>query len=251
MVDEEVVMGTIQKMKDSGLEDSIIISTLQDIGLNEEQAKGFIARLASGIVPKKPVPAEAPALKPQPRPAAPAPGLQVPPAMVEKAPELTPEEEKTITEAMEEVPAGAEGTLPSEKPAVEAAKPAAPMPAPEPAQPAALPVQPEAIAEKAAERVKYHIAEHAEEEAMRHAATQAVLGEQSRQLGEMQKTIKKIGKMKPLKMPAGTPPEIKAIAVELESLRKDVEETRALAATTRSLMEKILEVNRKILSRLP
>ena len=90
---------------------------------------------------------------------------------------------------------------------------------------------------------------------MRHAQTQAMLAEQAQSISEMkkevQKAAKKIEKIKPIKLPPGTPEGIKALALEIESLRKDVEETRAMASATKTLMEKILEVNRKILGRLP
>ena len=109
----------------------------------------------------------------------------------------------------------------------------------------------ETISSKAAERVRYHLAEQAEEEAMRHAATQSQLSDQTRQLTEMQSKINKIVKAKPIQMPPGTPPEIIALSKEIEQLRLDVSETKALASATKSLMEKILEANRKILNRLP
>lgn len=255
MVDEEIVMETIRKMKESGLEDSIIISTLQDIGLNEEQAKNYIARVSAGAVPKKPEPKAVPAEKVPPAPQAGIAPEQAPAEKPQPVPkELTPEEEEVITEAIEEKAAKPTEISPEEKQTIEAIekiKALPPKPALGPTSTEVPKPLPEAVAEKAAEKVKYHLAEHAEGEEMRHAATQAVLSEQTRRLGEVQESIKRLQKKPPIKMPADMPGQMKALMLELESLKKDFEETKALTAATHALMEKILEVNRKILSRLP
>jgi len=276
MVDEEIVMDTIRKMKTSGLEESIIISTLQDIGLSEEQAKDYIKRVGSGAKPAQPQPAPAPAA--QPLPQAPAqPAAAVPAAPIRQAPAAAP---------LQAVPA-----QPLPQPA------AAPAPAPSLQQPAGdvndvlteamngvpphpVPVQqglgtvprrlqkaPAAalqtwapVQQAPAQAVQQDLAARAEEDAMRHAATQAMISQQGQALGQMQKSVKKIDQMqktikkiegKPIKMPKGASTDTKAVLIALEQLRKDIEETKALAGATRTLMEKILEVNRKILGRLP
>lgn len=43
MVNEEIVRSTIQKMRDAGLSDSIISSTLSDLGLTPSQVQGFLS----------------------------------------------------------------------------------------------------------------------------------------------------------------------------------------------------------------
>lgn len=47
MVNEEIVRSTIQKMRDAGLSDSIISSTLSDLGLTQGQVQGFLSGNAS------------------------------------------------------------------------------------------------------------------------------------------------------------------------------------------------------------
>ncbi|MBU0636534.1 hypothetical protein KKE06_05915 [Candidatus Micrarchaeota archaeon] len=42
MVDKKIVLDTIQKMLDSGLEDAVIVSTLKDVGLSEEDIGAFL-----------------------------------------------------------------------------------------------------------------------------------------------------------------------------------------------------------------
>lgn len=43
MVNEEIVRNTIQKMRDAGLSDTIISSTLSDLGLTPSQVQGFLS----------------------------------------------------------------------------------------------------------------------------------------------------------------------------------------------------------------
>ncbi len=52
MVNEKVVMDTIKKMKNSGVEDSIIVTTLQDIGLSSEEAQNFLTKIGSVSEPQ-------------------------------------------------------------------------------------------------------------------------------------------------------------------------------------------------------
>jgi|GEM_PF-1567005 len=260
MVDEEIVMDTIRKMKASGLETPIMISTLQDIGYTEEQAKEFIARAESGSPPKQPEPRPAstaqpslqqPTLQPrapvqqsmpqqpaQPIPAQPTATAQQPPAMTPQ-----PLRQPVLQQASRSPFPQAQSTQQLQQPVQAPQQPVLPQGAFQQPQPQIPP------------ELKVHLAERSEEDAMRHAQTQAMLAEQTQSISEMQKTVqkaaKKIEKIKPIKLPPGTSAGIKALALELESLRKDVEETRAMASATKTLMEKILEVNRKILGRLP
>jgi hypothetical protein len=291
MVDEEIVMDTIRKMKESGLEDAIIISTLEDIGLNGKQAQDFMDR-ASGPAQPKAAPAAAPVAARKPAAAQPAPRLQPRPAfqpdetgeepaeMPAEAPEeeLIPEEdlgdfsadeEAALSAAFEEeetmpsrpqprdVPArAAAGTLSGGARAAEAARQIReipPRPAPYAAQRPAMqegipqyrpPVKNRALP------AEDNFADQFEETAMKQAATEIALEEHEQAMNEMQQSIKKI-ESRPIQLPPGATQDTKALMLELENLRQQLEDTRAMAAATRSLMEKVLEVNRKILSRLP
>ncbi len=57
MVNDEIVKNTIQKMRDVGLSDTIIASTLSDLGLSASQVQGY---LAGGNAPAQRVPGTAP-----------------------------------------------------------------------------------------------------------------------------------------------------------------------------------------------
>lgn len=48
MVNEKIVIDTINKMLEAGIDDDTIISTLKDIGLDQDSAKNLIARTKSG-----------------------------------------------------------------------------------------------------------------------------------------------------------------------------------------------------------
>lgn len=160
MVSDKVITETIKRMKDSGLEDSVIIDTLKDIGLSEKQAKEFIAGV-SGIE--------------------------------------EPEEES------------------------------------------------EEIAEKTAQKIREHLDEERGERELRETTSHAALIEHGEKLGELHKTVSALASQ-----PASSEVlrEIQLIKAELESIKEDLSETKALSAATKSLMEKILEANRKILSKM-
>ena len=52
MVNEKVVLDTIKKMKQSGLDDQIIKNTLLDIGLGEQEASSFLEQVSGKLVKK-------------------------------------------------------------------------------------------------------------------------------------------------------------------------------------------------------
>ena len=193
-MNEKVVMETIQRMSSSGLDDEIILGTLKDIGLPEEQALDMISR-AKG--PEKMEITEKPAQK--------IPYLQ------QKPVEMGDDE-------------------------------------------------------SVADRVKQHLDEHA-------LYTQMATGQLhekidghseavSRHIDAMEEhresldnATEKIGslheRMDDFSRKLETMPRQQVSAgSDIFSLKHEVEETKAIALVTKQLMEKILEVNRKILNRL-
>ncbi len=280
MVDEEIVMDTIRKMKESGLEDSIILSTLQDIGLSEEQANQFIARISSGASPTQASPTP---LSPSPQPLQQSQLQSVPPSQqpqLQSVPSQQPVPPSTALKQGAPLPGYAQqpAQITQPFPATTAQQPLQQQPqviGVTPVKPQqALPPQSQVQVQQPAQpflsqqavqaaqpqsqippELKVHLAERSEEDAMRHAQTQAMLAEQARSISEMHKTVqkaaKKIEKIKPISLPPGTSAGIKALALQIDSLRRDIEETKAMASATKTLLEKILEVNRKILGRLP
>ncbi len=62
MVDKEVVLETVKKMYESGIEDDVVMQTLRDIGLGPAEIKSYIAE-AKGTGPR-------PVERPEPKPLA-------------------------------------------------------------------------------------------------------------------------------------------------------------------------------------
>lgn len=54
MVNEEVVRNTIQKMRDAGLSENVIASTLQDLGLSPAQMQAYLSPNSSSARPPAP-----------------------------------------------------------------------------------------------------------------------------------------------------------------------------------------------------
>jgi len=54
MVDKEIVLETVKKMYDSGIEDAVVEQTLKDIGLNKAEISQYIAEVKGKAVPAAP-----------------------------------------------------------------------------------------------------------------------------------------------------------------------------------------------------
>ncbi len=68
MVDKQVVLETIKKMYDSGIDDSVVQQTLQDIGLNESEISQYIAEVKGEAPKQEPKPEPKPLEKRMPQP---------------------------------------------------------------------------------------------------------------------------------------------------------------------------------------
>ena len=169
MVNKEVVLETIKKMHDSGIEQSVIEATLRDIGLKDEEIKQYIAEVTD-----------------------------TPPAST-----------------------------------------------PEP--------QSDAIAQKAADKIKEHLAEEKEarelNETAQHNAIEAQHGkieEVGKQVGEIHEKVSTM---------AGGPTadlidKLDVLEKRIGGIEKKIDDIKAINTATKDLMEKVLEVNRKTLSKL-
>lgn len=171
MVNKEIIMETVRKMYDSGIEDSVIEATLRDIGLNDEEIVQYIA--------------EAKGAKPQP----------IGPA----------EEDHNI------------------------------------------------IAEKTAERIKQHLADERDERELRETTHQAQLDEHYRHLANVEENVGMLyEKIESLSTASSRElgSKIDVLEVKISALERQLADLRALSAATKDLMDKVLEVNRKILTKL-
>ncbi|MEM0359724.1 MAG: hypothetical protein QXK06_00090 [Candidatus Diapherotrites archaeon] len=279
MVDEEVVMDTIRKMKDAGLEDSIIISTLEDIGLNDAQIQEFMAKASgatfsskpSASIEKPPVTGFQSQAKPEAKKTIQAEEVFESSSEEEVLPEedlgeFSEEEAAALSAAFEDEERKPAKPVPRdvperivehklsneqirEKQTIEAIKKIKELPSKPQPYPAENYFQEQPFGKKAFSGAD-RFAEHIEETAMKQAATELALEEQEKKISEMRNSLEAIAS-KPVKLWAGASEDTKALMQELERLRVQIEETKAMTAATRALMEKILEVDRKILARLP
>ncbi len=179
MVKKEIVIETVRKMVDSGLDDATISETLKDIGLSDSEIKEYISEVKGSADSME-----------------------------------NPDE----TEVSEENP------------------------------------EYESIAEKTARKVKEHIDESHEEIAAQHAVTQSALEEHSDAISAVQDNVMELHE-KLDRFSGGTnSQEILKKMIELNtrisSLEKQLNELKAVDSATKSLLEKIFETDRSILSEL-
>jgi len=162
MVDKEIVLETVRKMYQSGIDDSVVEQTLKDIGLGPEDIKQYIAE-AKGIS-QEPEPAS----KPEPKP-------------------------------LEQRKAAAE-----EKP----------------------------------------------DQAALHQTTHIALEEQSAKTGQLLEKIDALEKKLSASPNTGGEPVSAAVNQRLASIEKRLTDLKAELDATRTIMEKILETDRKVLGKL-
>ncbi len=171
MVNREVVLQTIKKMYESGIEDSVIEATLKDIGLSEEDAAQYISEVKGG-----------------------------PPAKAEPT-----EEEK------------------------------------------------EEISEKTASMVKAHLDEERAERDLKETTQHVYLEEQRSKIEGVEKGVGDLhAKVESLATPGNSElaTNIAVIEKRIGGLEKRVADLKAINTATKELMEKVLESNHKILTKL-
>lgn len=105
----------------------------------------------------------------------------------------------------------------------------------------------EAIAEKTASKIKEHLISSGEEHAMLAQNTQAALEDHADKLESIESKISALSSQ-PLSIQNSV--DLLQFKSSLDDLKKEVAETKALASATKTLMEKILDVNRQILAKL-
>ncbi len=178
MVKKEIVLETVKKMIDSGLDDATISDTLRDIGLSDAEITQYISEV-KGIGDSE-----------------------------------TPGEEQVLGENPEQ----------------------------------------EIIAEKTAQKIKEHLYESHEEIAAQHAITQSALEEHSDAISAVHANVAELHEKLDRFSGGTTSQEILNKMIELNtrisSLEKQLGELRAVNSATKSLLEKIFETDRSILSEL-
>jgi len=176
MVNRKVVLETIKKMYDSGVEDEIVEQTLRDIGIGNSEIKQYIAEVKQGSMP-----------------------------------------------------------------AAEAAE-TGPFPSQAPAEPAPAPGQ-EAIKKQLDEN-------HGEQQAM-HETTHTALESQAAHVDEVKEKLAVCeAKLTALSSKAESGEGNAALNRRMAALEKEISDLKALTKALQTLMEKILETDRKVLNRL-
>lgn len=179
MVDKEIVLETVKKMYESGIEDGVVEQTLKDIGLSKAEISQYIAEIKGTGQPSA--------------------GLPVPHPPVEKKESAWPEpSESSIPETV---------------------------------------VMPGA---------------RVEEQTAMHATTHAALENQADKTDELIAKIKNLEKKLGVfsSVEQGVPQEMVAVNQRLAVIEKQVSEIKSGLSATKSIMEKILETDRKVLNKL-
>jgi len=197
-VDESIIIETIKKMKESGLDDSVITGTLEDVGISHEKAVEMLNK-ALGRVPET---------------------------------SAEPKEKKKEEASKEEIAELLKATETKETKAPE------------------LKPEHELIAEKAAEKVKQHIDEAQLEHDLHNTTVQAALVQHGAMLEDLHKSVKGLAKQK-TEVPKTVNEKIVQIQIDIEKIKHDLAETKADVAAMKTLLDKVLEVTRKVLLRLP
>ncbi len=172
MVNREVVLETIKKMSSSGIDESVIITTLKDIGLKEDEIKQYLAEAKGSSSPSTAKPDEA-------------------------------DHEK--------------------------------------------------IAEKTAKKVKQHLSDEKDERELRETTRDATLEEQHSKLRDMEQNVNQLHeKISSVGMPANKELDQKLSVLEhrITGIERKIADLKAINMATKDLMEKVLEVNKKILNKL-
>ena len=111
----------------------------------------------------------------------------------------------------------------------------------------------EKVASKAADKIKAHLAEEKEERELRETTAQNALNEQHAKIESVEQNVGKLhSKFESLATPGNKDlaNQIAVIEQRLNSIEKRLSDLKALDTATKELMEKVLEVNRKTLSKL-
>ena len=182
MVKREVVLETIKKMHDSGIEQTVIENTLKNIGLSNEEISSYIAEV-TGVKPAVP--------------------KQVPKIV---ATEAVPEDDDA-----------------------------------------------EKIATRTAEKVKEHISEKADADELKETTTHAALIEHKDKLDEVHTSVNDLhSKVDSFPIPDSDSLliEVKNLAQRVSTFEKKLSDIKAMTSATKSIMEKILDTDREILTKL-
>ena len=112
----------------------------------------------------------------------------------------------------------------------------------------------EEITEKTAEKVKKHLEEKSEEQALREETLHAAQDAHAQKLDETHETLssvhEKVESIARASSPALTLSELQELNKRISTLEEQLSEIKSISKATKSVMEKVLEANRKTLAKL-
>ncbi|MBI4052680.1 MAG: hypothetical protein HY394_01450 [Candidatus Diapherotrites archaeon] len=215
MVNKQVVLETIKRMRDSGLDNADIAKTLRDIGISDNEVEEYLLELEDSYAGKKPKPAKA--------------GEGDAQSAEGRGGERQGEERDSEAEEGDaEGGAGDEvqGQAEDDDNDID-------------------------IAEKTALRVKEHLDRRLEEDAMQDAELQNRLDSHSEKLEAMHENVQDIhGKIASIASGPSNRDLEKRLAdinERLSALEAQVNDLKALSTASKALLAKILETDRRIL----
>ena len=100
---------------------------------------------------------------------------------------------------------------------------------------------------------KHYNSEKIDDDDLKHTTTHAALTEHADKLGEVQKSVSTLHeKVELVSSPMNDEllKEIKALTQRVSTFEKELSDIKAITSATKSIMEKILDVNRKTLTEL-
>ncbi|MEK6902171.1 MAG: hypothetical protein AABX02_01110 [archaeon] len=188
MVNEEIVSNTIQKMRDAGLSENVIASTLSDLGLTPAQVQGYLTGKA----------------KPSPPPNAYAPNLPKPP--------LSSDDDEM----------GSMSDLDHEMMATR-------------------------TSEKVVQRLDERETLANEEASLKDNITHIALEQHGQQLHDTHQAVIELHDKIDSASLDTLSNRVSGLNARVDSLSKDVSDTKALAGALQTLLQKILETNQQLL----
>jgi len=189
MVDKKVVVKTIKKMLDSGIEDEVIKSTLSDLGLTEEESIELLASAKGEAVP--------------------------------------------LAQEQEEIPEAGETEQEITEPPVEEEN-----------------YDIDAVIKKTSDRIKNHLAEKENSDELKEQSTHMKLEEHDGKLDEMHSKIDSLhSKLDSSPVFMNLSKKVSSVEKDVSEIKSDLKELKAKTNAVHDIMKKILETERKLLTK--
>jgi len=197
MVDKEVVVKTIKKMIDSGIDDSVILNTLADLGLSSEDSQELLSSAKEGSSGKE--------------------EKEIDEEVGEEIPEAETKDESTEEDIEEENDSDSYDI--------------------------------DSVIKKTSAKMKEQLAEKDSTDSLREQTTQLKLEEQDGKLDEIHQKISSLHGSVSSQDLTELKKKVFSMEKDVTEIKKDLKEASARINAMHDIMKKILETNRKILTK--